>query len=1426
MKKILSMILAIAMVVSMFAGITITANAASVNDVFTKITSLDDLTSGEYLVVGATTTGNNTATVGAMTTGTAGYMSICTPTIAGNDITFDGTAVTETAIWTVTRTEADSVVSFTLQDNASLYLHNSANTKNKAYVGETAEALTIESGDATVAGTFTVSRASGTYKYLNWNYNNGSPRFAFYNAQNNSATMCAYLSFYKLNTSGDACTHANATSTVTTEATCTTAGEASWTCPDCSETWTTVISATGHTWDDGVETTAPTCTEDGVKTYTCSVCQATKTEVIPATGHTYVGGTCSVCGAAEPAPSYYEPLTAAPDTWDGTYLIGHPVAGAVWIFNGTDAVNDYVSATPAEDGKILYADGMAVVTITAVEGGYTLQIGDKYMYSSGTSNGLTLGTTANANALEFTADGVVITYGTTTFRFNATSGQDRFRYYKTTTTGTTYTYPTLYKLVEESGETPVEPVECTHTNATEVAAVSATCTTAGNSAYWSCPDCGKYFSDAACTTETTLEAVTIAATGHTPGAYTSNNDGTHAYTCTVCSEVVTENCTAVEVETIPATCTSYSSTDYECSVCGGAWTVIGTEYAPHTYVNGVCSVCSDALDKYVKVTDLSTLVAGDTVVIYYPTSNMALTSTASGSKLAGAAGQIDTTGNGMMYVDGAAAMTVAVNEAGQYQFSIVDAESNTLYLTSGATGNSLTFAAAPAEGETDYTLWTIVADTTDSTIAYIKSVNATYNSNVQALEYYNGFTTYGEKTTAAYQFNFYKPYVEGEHVHSYTSEVTTAATCLTAGVMTYTCACGDSYTEAIPATGHSYAADAVAGTACANGCGHTLIEAKKTVALADGMTVIFYSANISMAMDTVANGTYLNAIAPNTAAGDTLLIDDGVALMTVEAVEGGYRFKLGDNYLSYRGGRNTLVFEPLTDAVVTDETAGTTTDYTVFALENGNALYCVNGDYDYNGNVNKLYLEAYGDHYTSYNCSDNTGAAFVFSFYTTSEVCDHVADAGTVTTAATCTEPGVMTYTCTTCGKVLYTAEIPATGHNYVDGVCTNCGEAEPNFEGDWYIAVARSTGNYFYMENTMQNTAGTRFTAVDSGLTALPEAITEGAMAEYVFHIAKNADGNYVMYSNYVEGDNKYVGWNGGKTNTATLVAEANARAFTVAKNDDGTVTFELIKSADETTAEAAARYFSMNGSNGNDYFAWYKSGQRSNLTLIPVSGEIHVHSFTTESARVDATCTTDGSVTYTCSCGKEKIDVIPATGHTLEPVDAVAATCTTDGNDAYYKCSVCGALFADAEGTTALDAIPTVPATGHTEVTDAAVAPTCTETGLTEGSHCSVCNEVIVAQTEVAALGHTYTYVDNGDGTHTATCSVCNNTVTEDHTFTDGTCVCGAVEATGPVPASDLVFFNKSLSLQSYVAANFLVRNSVLKNYDSWRRRSRRYW
>lgn len=42
------------------------------------------------------------------------------------------------------------------------------------------------------------------------------------------------------------------------------------------------------------------------------------------------------------------------------------------------------------------------------------------------------------------------------------------------------------------------------------------------------------------------------------------------------------------------------------------------------------------------------------------------------------------------------------------------------------------------------------------------------------------------------------------HVHSYTEAVTKEPTCTEAGEKTYTCDCGDSYTEEIPATGHHY----------------------------------------------------------------------------------------------------------------------------------------------------------------------------------------------------------------------------------------------------------------------------------------------------------------------------------------------------------------------------------------------------------------------------------------------------------------------------------------------------------------------------------------------------------------------------------------------------------------------------------------------
>lgn len=72
--------------------------------------------------------------------------------------------------------------------------------------------------------------------------------------------------------------------------------------------------------------------------------------------------------------------------------------------------------------------------------------------------------------------------------------------------------------------------------------------------------------------------------------------------------------------------------------------------------------------------------------------------------------------------------------------------------------------------------------------------------------------------------------------------------------------------------------------------------------------------------------------------------------------------------------------------------------------------------------------------------------------------------------------------------------------------------------------------------------------------------------------------------------------------------------------------------------------------------------------------------------------------------------------------------ATCTLEGTKT-YTCSSCGYTYDEAEA-----------ALGHTVVTNEAVDATCTESGLTSGSHCSVCDAVITKQETISALGHNY--------------------------------------------------------------------------------------
>ena len=60
-------------------------------------------------------------------------------------------------------------------------------------------------------------------------------------------------------------------------------------------------------------------------------------------------------------------------------------------------------------------------------------------------------------------------------------------------------------------------------------------------------------------------------------------------------------------------------------------------------------------------------------------------------------------------------------------------------------------------------------------------------------------------------------YTDKVHTHNYTSQVTRTATCAATGIRTYTCSCGDTYTETIPKTAHNYTEKVIAPTYEAQG---------------------------------------------------------------------------------------------------------------------------------------------------------------------------------------------------------------------------------------------------------------------------------------------------------------------------------------------------------------------------------------------------------------------------------------------------------------------------------------------------------------------------------------------------------------------------------------------------------------------------------
>ena len=705
-----------------------------------------------------------------------------------------------------------------------------------------------------------------------------------------------------------------------TAPTCTEDGVTTYRCETCGDTYTETTPATGHSYTAAV--TAPTCTEKGYTTYTCTACgdHYTANEVA-ALGHDYaettvpatctengsVTHTCTRCGN-----SYTETLPATGHTYTVSGSEATCTEGGKTVHTCTVCGDTYTETTPA-----LGHDYKAVVTApTCTEKGYTTytckRCGDTY-----------------------TADEV------------AALGHD----YKAVVTSPTCT---------EKGYTTYTCKRCgDHYTADEVAALghdykavvtAPTCTEKGYTTY-TCATCGDHYT-----------ADEVAALGHDYEAVvtapTCTEDGYTTYTCRNCGDRRTGH-------VVSALGHSYECTEdgndriYTCTRCGDTYTEAilptvevklqpGETYTFHTEDAAVTESADPAVAAttiealsggYQQVTELAEgtylLVSGDrmltaTASTYYSSWDGA--GTVSGLTCAA----YSTTG------DLSNALWTITAVSGGY--TVQSADGRYLNLTESTRSASVTLTTAPQVLTiTDLGSAFSIRFSDTYLDRYSTTFAGAYPGNANANERWQLYravpagydvTITGVAEGATRTVIGGVRYAVTVHAHAYTATVTTAATCTTPGVRTYACACGESYTEAIPATGHSYVRTEENGNyvyTC-SACGDSYTEPVKT-ATYDSVSRLTSGGRYVLTV--YANGGYYAMTHDGTTIGaQAVTIENG--RITSDVTES-MLWDYSNGCFSFQSGTTTYYLYKSGNSSLRISTSGTSVSYWYNRLGFGNA---------------------------------------------------------------------------------------------------------------------------------------------------------------------------------------------------------------------------------------------------------------------------------------------------------------------------------------------------------------------------------------------------------------------------------------------------------------------------------------------------------
>ena len=913
----------------------------------------------------------------------------------------------------------------------------------------------------------------------------------------------------------------------------------------------------------------------------------------------------------------------------------------------------------------LYQSENAKLTISAAEGCTISSI--KITYNASNSGTLIYNNSkvSSGSIVDVDSNSVTLAVGNTG---SATNGQAKI----------TKIEVTYLKEVE------VPAPSCDHTNTTSDT-TPATCTQDGSTTV-TCNDC-----------RVTISETIIPAVGHkyVDGTCSVCRDVLPTYTCTFITPAGTETVTVTgSAVTLPDEPTVSLDAKYSFAGWGISSIETATTDAPTVYQAGesvsitddttfyaVYSYTEDGgstTTSYVK-TDLANIKSTDKVVITMTKGSVVYA--LPNNKGASTPGAITITVSGNKITAGVDSTLLwnISNSGGNLTIYPNGTTSKWLYCTNSNSG-----VRVGTDSNKTFTI--------DSSSGYLKHTGTSryvgvYTTNPDWRCYTNTTGNTAGQTLAFYvetSETYYVTLEPTECQHTNTTTTTVNATCTTPGSITVTCDdCGATVSsETISATGHQNTTTTTVDATCTstgsitvtcNDCGVT-VSTDSTPALGhrfedDACTVCgvekpadplgldgkeFYIAAIRSS----GNYWYMTNDLGTANTKRYTAVDSGSNVLpgVITSRDLGYVF-----VIEYTGNGTYYIYTYTDENNVTY--LGHTSGNSGTLVDKASAkefviVKIVNEDGSINYNV------TFAEGGRNLELNTNSGSDY-FAFYTgtqvkdlslipVAEACKHTSTT-TTTVDATCTEDGSITVTCDDCDEVLSTEVIEATGHNYIDSVCTGCGHKKVietlGLDGkQFYIATIRSEGNYFYMTSDL-GTAGTkRYQAVNSNLANLPPFIaSDRANDLYVFVFEFNSDdGTYCIYVAGISEDEKYLGHSSG--NSGTLVTRENALRLTV-DEIDGVYNIHY-------TSGDGERYIALNNDSRYNYFAFYTGDdQKRNLHLIPLGECTHTSYVTT--VVQNATCTEDGISVTVCADCKNFISsgTIAALGHDL--IDGICSRC-----------------------------------------------------------------------------------------------------------------------------------------------------------------------